>query len=179
MNLGGNIDNIRMNSFDRKDGHRSHERNLGDVIWSAIGAAVAIGLALWLVIDDHSMLLLASLGGSTVFLFALADAEAAQPRALFAGHLGSALIGILCFQLFGDALWVSVVALVLTMVVMVATRTIHPPAGANPLLMVHHHANFMALLKPVGFGVLTIFLVAMIWSRLRTGKRYPKEWIIR
>jgi CBS-domain-containing membrane protein len=150
-------------------------RNPGDIIWSAIGAAVAIGLALWLVFDDHSMLMLASLGGSTVFLFALTDAEAAQPRALFGGHLGGALIGILCFQLFGDALWVSVIAMVLTMVFMVATRTIHPPAGANPLLMVHHHANFLALLKPVGLGVLTLFLVAMIWTRLRPGKRYPRE----
>jgi CBS-domain-containing membrane protein len=101
------------------------------------------------------MLLLASLGGSTIFLFALTDAEAVQPRALFAGHLGGALIGILCFQFFGDALWVSVIALVLTMVVMVATRTIHPPAGANPLLMVHHHADFLALVKPVGLGIFT------------------------
>lgn len=179
MGLNGNMRDIRTSSFDPKDEDRSHKRNFGDVIWSALGAAIAIGLALWLVADDHSTLLLASLGGSTVFLFALTDAEAAQPRALFGGHLGGALIGILCYQLSGDALGVSVVALVLTMVVMVATRTIHPPAGANPLLMVHHHANFMALLKPVGLGVLTIFLVAVIWSRLRTGKRYPKEWIIR
>ena len=154
-------------------------RNLDGIIRTALGAAVAIGLALWLVADDHSPLLLASLGGSTVFLFALTDAEAAQPRALFGGHLGGALIGIVCYQLFGDALWVSAVALVLTMVFMVVTRTIHPPAGANPLLMVHHHANFMALLKPVGLGILVIFLIAMVWSRLRPGKKYPREWTIR
>jgi CBS-domain-containing membrane protein len=154
-------------------------RNLDGIIRSALGAAVTIGLALWLVADDHSPLLLASLGGSTVFLFALTDAEAAQPRALFGGHLGGALIGILCYQLFGDALWVSAAALVLTMLFMVVTRTIHPPAGANPLIMVHHHANFMALLKPVGLGVLTLFLVAMIWSRLRPGQRYPSKWTIR
>jgi CBS-domain-containing membrane protein len=65
------------------------------------------------------------------------------------------------------------------MLFMVVTRTIHPPAGANPLIMVHHHANFMALLKPVGLGVLTLFLVAMIWSRLRPGQRYPSKWTIR
>jgi len=179
VGLNGNMRGIRMSSLDLKNRDRSYKQNLGDIIWSAIGATVAIGLALWLVTDDHSMLLLASLGGSTVFLFALTDSEAAQPRALFGGHLGGALIGILCFQLFGDALWVSVVALVLTMVVMVATRTIHPPAGANPLIMVHHHASFMALLKPVGLGVLTLFLVAMIWSHLRAGKQYPREWTVR
>ena len=141
-----------------------------------MGAAVAIGLALWLLADDRSVFLLASLGGSTVFLFALTDAEAAQPRALIGGHLGGAMIGILCFQLFGDALWVSVLALVLTMVFMILTRTIHPPAGANPLFMVHYHATFYALLKPVGLGVLTLLLVAVLWSRIRPGTHYPVKW---
>ncbi len=46
-----------------------------------------------------------------VFLFALTETEAAQPRALFGGHLGGALIGILAFRFFGDALWVSVIAI--------------------------------------------------------------------
>jgi CBS-domain-containing membrane protein len=54
--------------------------NLRDLSWAAIGATVAMAVALWLVSDRHSPFLLASLGGSTVFLFALTDAEAAQPR---------------------------------------------------------------------------------------------------
>ena len=153
----------------------SHQ-GLIKLVWSAIGAAVAIGLALWLVADDSSLFLLASLGGSTVFLFGLTDAQAAQPRALFGGHLAGAAIGIFCFQFFGDALWVSVVAVVLTMVFMMVTRTIHPPAGANPLFMVHYHASFQALLKPVGLGVFILFLVTVIWSRLRPGKHYPVKW---
>jgi CBS-domain-containing membrane protein len=161
---------------DRKDALTNSRQRIIDLVWSAIGAAVAIGLALWLVADDSSLFLLASLGGSTVFLFALTDAEAAQPFALFGGHLGAATIGIICFQLFGDALWVSVLAVVLSMLFMVITRTIHPPAGANPLFMVHYHAGFQALLKPVGLGVLILFLAAMVWSRLRPGKRYPSKW---
>ncbi|MGA2958694.1 MAG: HPP family protein, partial [Thermodesulfobacteriota bacterium] len=100
----------------------------------------------------------------------------AQPRALLGGHLGGALVGILCFQAFGGALWVSVAAVVLTMVFMVLTRTIHPPAGANPLLMVHNQAGFYALLTPVGVGVITLFLVAVLWSRFRRGRPYPVKW---
>jgi CBS-domain-containing membrane protein len=139
----------------------------------AVGASLAIGLALLVVGGPELPFLLASLGGSTVFLFALSQTEAAQPRALFGGHLGGALIGVLCFQVFGAALWVSVLAVVLTMIYMVVTRTIHPPAGANPLLMVHFHAGVYALFKPVGIGVLTLFCVAFVWSRLGRGPRYP------
>lgn len=168
-----------MSAYDQKDGKGRQKPKPMDILWSAIGASVAISLALWLIVDDRSTFLLASLGGSIIFLFVLTDAEAAQPRALFGGHLGGAFIGILCYQLFGEALWVSMVALVLTMVLMVVTRTIHPPAGANPLIMVHHHAGFLTLLKPVGLGVLAIFLIAMAWSRLHPEKKYPREWKIR
>ena len=147
-----------------------------DLVWSAIGGAIAIALALLLVAGRNSPFLLFSLGGSTVFLFALTETEAAQPRALLGGHIGGALIGILCYQLFGDALWVSVAAVVATMMFMVVTRTIHPPAGANPLIMVDHHAGVLAVLNPVAMGVLTLFVIAMLWSRVRPGKKYPLRW---
>jgi len=155
-----------------------HDNRLNplEIVWSAIGATIAIALALWFVGDRTSPFLLFSLGGSTVFLFALTDTESAQPRALFGGHLGGALIGIVCYQIFGDGLWVSVAAVVLTMVSMIVTRTIHPPAGANPLIMVHNHAGIYSLLQPVGAGVFTLFLVAILWSRVRPGKKYPNRW---
>ncbi len=147
-----------------------------DLGWSVVGASIAIAIALWFVADGHSPFLLASLGGSMLFLFALTESEAAQPRALFGGHLGGALIGILAFRSFGDALWVMVLAVVLTMVFMVLTRTIHPPAGANPLLMVQNHAGVGILIKPVLLGVGLLFITAMIWSRIRPGKSYPVNW---
>lgn len=151
-----------MSIIEGEKPHRKNRINYLDLGKSAVGASLAIALALWFLGRYEGPFLLASLGGSTVFLFALRDTEAAQPRALFGGHFGGALIGIICFHFFGDALWVSVAAVVLTMVFMVATRTIHPPAGANPLLIVHSHAGFYALLNPVGIGVLTLFIVAVL-----------------
>lgn len=165
-----------MRLTDERGTFKTNRRHVLDLGREAVGASVAIALALWFVGRQEDTFLLASLGGSTVFLFALRETEAAQPHAFFGGHFGGALIGILCFQIFGDTLWVSATAVALTMIFMVATRTIHPPAGANPLLMVHNHAGFDALLNPVGIAVLTLFFTAMLWSRLGYGKRYPVKW---
>ena len=153
-------------------------RNAGRLVWCVAGAAIAIGLALKFTGLPASPFLLASLGGSTIFLFGLTRAPAVQPRAFFGGHLSSSLIGILCYQICGDALWVSMLAVALSLVFMLATKTLHPPAGANALIMVHSHAGFLALWQPVGLGILIIFSVATFWSRILPGmNRYPVKWL--
>lgn len=149
-------------------------RRLARLVWCLIGGGLAIGLALFLIGPPQSPFLLASLGGTAVFLFGLTRAPAAQPRALFGGHLGGALIGIVCYQWLGDALTTYVVALGLTLVFMLLTRTVHPPAGANPLIMVSVHAGWSALLQPVLLGVATLVAVAVVWSRVYPGMaHYP------
>ena len=143
----------------------------------SVGAAVALGLVLWFIDPPSAPLLVASFGGTAVFLFGLTRAPAAQPRSLVGGHLGGALIGIACFQALGDATWVYVIALVLTLAFMLLTGTVHPPAGANPLIMIHSHAGFGALLQPVGLGVVLLALIAAIWSRITPGMaHYPCSW---
>ena len=148
------------------------------LLWVSIGASLALGLALLLTKTPASPLLLASLGGSTIFLFGLTGAPAAQPRALFGGHLLSALIGIICYQVFGDALWVFILAEILALATLLLTQTVHPPAGANPLIMIQAHAGFGHLTEVVLLGVAILAIVAAIWSRLAPGKtiKYPAKW---
>lgn len=147
------------------------------LLWCAIGAAAGIALALSLAGPSASPFLMASLGGSAVFLFGLTRAPATQPRALLGGHLGGALIGIACYQLFGDSLWVYALGQVLTLWYMLLAKTVHPPAGANPLIMIHGHAGWSALWQPVFVGVVSLALVAAAWSRLFPGlSRYPVAW---
>jgi len=159
---------------------QSHHSSIFRLLWCALGAAAGISLALFLVAPPASPYLLASLGGSAVFLFGLTRAPAAQPRALFGGHLGGALIGIACYQCFGDAFWVYGLAQVLVLWFMLITKTVHPPAGANPLIMIFAHASFSALWQPVLVGVLSLALVAAVWSRLYPGlSHYPVAWLER
>jgi CBS-domain-containing membrane protein len=148
------------------------------LLWISIGASVALGLALFFTRASESPLMLASLGGSTIFLFGLTGAPAAQPRALFGGHLISAFVGIACYQLFADALWVYLLAEIITLALLLLTQTVHPPAGANPLIMIHAHAGFSHLIFVVLVGVLILAISAAIWSRCTPGKglHYPVKW---
>ena len=144
------------------------------LMWCLLGIASGIGLALSVTGPMTTPLIFASLGGTAIFLFGFTRAPAAQPRSLFGGHLGGALVGIACYQAFGDALWVYILAQSLTLGLMLLTRTVHPPAGANPILMIHAHASWSNLFQPVLFGVGCLVLVAVIWSRLYPGLcRYP------
>lgn len=146
------------------------------LLWVLIGSMVAITLALWIT-QANSPLILASLGGTTLFLFALTTAPAAQPRAVFGAHLISSLIGILAYQLFGDTFWVYVFALVITIGVLLLLRCVHPPAGANTFIMIQGHAGLVHLGVTVLVGVSIIFIVACIWSRLGFGvRKYPLSW---
>ena len=134
------------------------------LLWCSIGISAGIALALFMVEATSSKLFLASLGGTAVFLFGLTRAPAAQPRALFGGHIGSALVGIACFQIFGDALWVYALAQVLALSLMLLTKTVHPPAGANPIIV----------------GIICLTSIAAVWSRLLKGHvRYPVSWFER
>jgi CBS-domain-containing membrane protein len=144
------------------------------LIWCLFGTASAIAVALLLVGPPNATFVLASLGGSSVFLFGLTRAPAAQPRALIGGHLLGALAGIACFQFLGTGLIAYASAVAIALGLMLVTRTVHPPAGANPIIMVYVHAQWSALLFPVFTGVVALAVVAVLWSRLYPGLvHYP------
>lgn len=142
--------------------------------WCLLGAAGGIGLTLAIVGPPHLPFVLASLGGTAVFLFGLTRAPAAQPRALIGGHLGGAAIGILCGKLLGGGPAAYAVAVSGALAFMLLTRTVHPPAGANPVIMVQAQATWGALLDPVLLGIGILLATAAVWSRLYPGLvNYP------
>ena len=56
------------------------------------------------------------------------------------------------------------------------TRTLHAPAGANPLLVMSVQPGLVFLLTPVLAGSLVIVAVAWVMNNLRQRGSYPRYW---
>ncbi|HWO99134.1 MAG TPA: HPP family protein [Methylococcus sp.] len=109
--------------------------------------------------------LLASMGASSVILFAVPHSPMARSWAVAGGHLLSALIGIVCARLVHDAWAAGGLAVGLSVFLMYVTRCLHPPGGATALVAALggesvHAMGFQFLLTPVALNVLTLISLA-------------------
>lgn len=103
---------------------------------------------------------MASFGASCVLAFGVPDSPLAQPRSIIGGHVVSTLVGLLVLGTLGNSWWAGALAVGLALAVMQQTRTLHAPAGANPLVVLAASAPVSFLVTPVLTGAVVIVLVA-------------------
>lgn len=170
-----------------KGGSQSPPRvSLSEMAWSWIGAF--LGIAPVALLNDtlfsqgDLVFIIGSFGASAVLIYGAVRSPLAQPRNLVGGHLVSAVIGVISYKLFYPYPWLaSSLAVATAIVVMHATRTLHPPGGATALIAVIgsekiHELGFLYVFVPVGAGVMIMLLVALIINNLAKSRRYPEFW---
>jgi len=151
---------------------------LGRALATGLTGALAIALLTLLARWSGMPLLLAPFGASCVLLFALPDSPLAQPRALIGGHVLSSLVGLVALHVFGGGLLAPALAVGAAIALMQLTRTTHPPAGADPLVVLLGGAPWSFLLAPVLIGALLLVGCALLANNLRRGgDRYPRSWV--
>ncbi|MBU7316382.1 HPP family protein [Paenibacillus oleatilyticus] len=140
------------------------------------GAFLAVLAALLLGQWSEVALLMAPFGASCVIAFAIPDSPLAQPRSIVGGHLLSTAIGLVVLHTAGFHAWSAALALGLSIVAMQWTRTLHPPAGADPLLVMMAGSAWSFLWSPVLLG--SLLIVAVAWGYHRVCRRtYPQRWL--
>ncbi len=145
------------------------------ILAGAAGGAVAIGAMEWFSAFSEFPLAAVPFATSIVLVMGSPDAGPAQPRALIGGHLISALVGLLVLAVTGPDPFAAAIAVGLAIVAMHATRTFHPPAGINPLLIVVNAMPWTFLLVPVGAGALLLAAFAWAWHRISAQKSWPSR----
>ena len=113
---------------------------------------------------------------SIVLVLGMPEADAAQPRALVGGHLVSTLVGLAVLALLGRSEIGAAAAVGLAMVAMRATRTMHPPAAINPIIVVMEAMQPGFLLMPVGAGAVLLAGYAYGWHNLARRGSWPVRW---
>ena len=146
------------------------------ILAGAAGGALAIGAMEFFAMRNSMPVMAVPFATSIVLVLGSPEVEAAQPRALIGGHLLAASIGLLVVHLAGPAPWAAALAVGLAMIAMHATRTFHPPAGIDPLLIVISNSPWSFLLMPVALGALMLAVFAYAWHLAVRRFDWPVRW---
>lgn len=148
------------------------------VAGAVLGMAFAALLSSYLGSSGGTLWLMAPLGASAVLVFAVPTSPLAQPWAVMVGNTLSALVGVACASVIPDTAVAGSVAVGLAILVMFATRSLHPPGGASALFAVlsNAHSPWFALF-PVATNSALLLLAALLYHKLN-GKRYPHQQVM-
>lgn len=146
------------------------------IAWAAAGAFLAIAVLALFAQQSGLALMMGSFGASCIMVFGFSDVPFAQPRNVIAGHLLATLTGLIFLHLAGPQWWSMALAVAIAIAVMMATRTTHPPAASNPVIVMLIHPGWDFLVTPTLLGAVLIVLVALVYNNLHPEKQYPKYW---
>ena len=150
-----------------------NKHNIFNNILSSFGAFLCISLLSFLHFSEFGEVwLIPPFGASMVLVMAVHDSPLAEPKNVFLGHTLSALSGVIIFALMGSSYISLGIAVGLAVFVMATFDSIHPPAGANPIIAILGGKGLSFVLMPVALGAIVIIVFALIYNRL-LGREYP------
>lgn len=132
-------------------------------LYRAFGAGLAITLMETLARLADEPLARVPFVTSIVLVTALPDSEPAKARAIIGGHALSSIAGWLSHLLLGPSDMASSVAVALAALAMIATRTLHPPAGIDAFLVPSQNLPLDWIVSPVLIGALLLAGFAKLW----------------
>lgn len=158
--------------------HKHLKRVTTDSVAAAIGiGGLALQFSILGVYEERlaSQWMVASFGASITLLLACPDSPLARPYPAIVGNGGSALVGVVCWKMFGDepgyALAIAAIGSIGTMSLLKAW---HPPGGATALLAIVggesiHSLGYWYPLCPILTGTIWLLLLARLRRQLDWG----------
>ena len=141
--------------------------NNKNILIASFGAFLCMFLiAYFNTIDKSNIWLIPPFGASLVLVMAVHDSPLASPRNVFFGHVLSASSGVLMFYFFENTSLSIALGLALAIMAMQITNTVHPPAGANPIIAILGAKTFEFVIMPVAIGASFIVLFAFIYNKI-------------
>lgn len=141
------------------------------VLLTSIGVACGIAAVGGLSSATGALFLLGSFGSSSVLLFGYPQHAFSRPRNVILGHFLCTLVGLVFVAIVGAG-WLSMaLAVGVATAAMMIARCVHPPAGANPIIVCLTLPGWRFLLFPTLAGALVLVAVGIAYHRLREARR--------
>lgn len=145
-------------------------------VFSFIGIAVLAFTDQYLTIEGtRSQFIVASFGSTAVLIYAAPKAPFSKPKNVFFGHVFSAAVSLAIVTLFsyagvlGGCHWIVCgLCVSVSIVLMMCTGTVHPPAGATALTVaISQITDWQFMIFPLIPGLLAMMAVAYAASYCR------------
>jgi CBS-domain-containing membrane protein len=146
------------------------------VVLAFFGGFLAIAVIALMAQEMKLALVLGSFGASCVLVFGYPDVPFSQPRNVIAGHVLSTVIGLTFTHLCGPHWWSVSLAVGSAIAMMMLTRTVHPPAGSNPVIVFLMQPSWSFAVFPTLAGAVILVLVALVYHNATREARWPKYW---
>ena len=144
-----------------------NKQALINALFSSLGAFVCIGFLAYLNSSvEGAIWLIPPFGASMVLVMAVHESPLAKPKNLILGHILSALSGVIIFYLLGNTFISLGLGVALAVFVMMITNTVHPPAGANPIIVILTSQSISFVFLPVAVGAIIIVAFAYLYNKL-------------
>ena len=140
---------------------------------SAVGAFVCISALAYLnSFDPNNLLLIPPFGASMVLVMAVHESPLAHPKNVLFGHIISAFSGVFVYSILGFSFLSVGLGVGLAIFLMMTTKTVHPPAGANPIIAILGAKGLDFIIMPVAAGAFFIVFFAIIYNKLLRRKYF-------
>ena len=185
------VGNLKQSSYDRSKQNSDQSINhysTKEIIKSGVGGFIGMSILSTLhygLAPGDITTILASFGATSMLVFGFPDTQFAQPKNVIGGHLISCFWGICTSQLVHiqmEAPWLAgPTAVAGSIVLMLSTRLVHPPAGGTALIAALGSKELQdmgfSFLIPTSIGASMLVVVGVLYNNLFKGRSYPKYWL--
>ena len=142
---------------------------------AGIFSSITIGVLTLLTYKTSlGLFLMTSFGSSMVLLYGFPENPFAQPKNIFFGHLLTAFIGVSFLNYIPLPLFINIaLAVGVGVFFMMIFNIVHPPAGANPIIVIIGGVSYEYLINPIIFGSLIVLFFGIVLNKFILKKNYP------
>ena len=155
-----------------------NKENLQKSIYATLFSIITMSILTLLTYKTtYGLFLITSFGSSMVLIYGYPESPFSQPKNVFFGHLLTSVVGILFLYLLPLPNFILIpIAVGISIGLMILLNITHPPAGANPIIVIMGSVSLDYIISPIILGSIIILIFAIILNKFILRKDYPSKW---